>query len=404
MEDVYVLGAEMTPFGKFHDRTLRSLAEEATLGVLKSVDMRPNEVGAAFVGNAVAGVMTGQENIRGQVLLRNTGLYGLPIYNVENACATSSTAFQLAWMSIASGQFDSALVLGAEKLTHADKKKSLMAFDSSLDLSERAELEELLDLPASERGTKSIFMDLYAAGITDGRSSKHEAASPKQRALVAVKNHENGSRNPKAQYRTPVTVDEVLNSRTIAEGLTLLMCAPIGDGAAALLLGNEKAAAAKQRKDVKIRATVCVSGRGDHEDQVPSVERAAELCYGEASLEPSDLDLAEVHDAAAPAEIALYEQLGFCRDGDGGELIESGDTWLGGRLPVNPSGGLLSRGHPIGATGAAQIAELYWQLTGQAEDRQVESPRFALAQNGGGFVGTDSAAMCVTILESARSW
>lgn len=400
MPNAFVIGAGMTNFGKFPDRDLRSLAEEATASALASSGVTSKDINAVFAGNAVAGLITGQENIRGQVLLRNTGIVGVPIFNVENACATSSSAFHLAWMSVVSGQYDVVLVLGAEKLTHIDKSKSLAAFDSSLDLGELPAIEKRIGFDTAQRGKRSIFMDLYAAGVVEGDSQGSESSTPLQQALVSVKNHRNGSLNPNAQYRNEVTADEVLASRKITANLTIMMCAPVGDGAAAIVVANEEWAKRNKSRSIRVRGTAFVSGRADDVGMESGLKRAAALCYERAGLGPSDIGVAEVHDAIASAELSIYEGLGFCPKGEGGALVESGHTQLGGRLPVNPSGGLLSRGHPIGATGAAQIAEIYWQLTGQADRRQVAGARIGMTQNGGGFLGTDAAAMSVNVFES----
>jgi acetyl-CoA acetyltransferase len=393
----------MSRFGKFTDRTLRDLAMEAVSAVLADVGIEPERVEAAYVGNGVAGTLSGQENIRGQVMLRHSGMLGIPIINVENACASASTAFHLACMAIASGQYELVLALGAEKMTHPDKRKVLTVFDSSVDLSELPQLEQRLGLDPSQRGTRSLFMDLYAAGETDARPPDAPRPTREQMALVSVKNHEHGSRNPFAQYRETVSVDEVLESRPIAGDLTLLMCAPIGDGAAATLVASREWMRREGRDGARVRASVLVSGRGDNSMMASSLQRASERAYTQASVDPRDLNLIEVHDATAPAELSAYEDLGLCQRGEAAVLIEQRQTWLGGRVPVNPSGGLLSRGHPIGATGIAQIAEAYWQLTGRCGDRQVEGARLALTQNAGGFLGSDVAAQCVHILERPAS-
>lgn len=401
MNPVYVVGVGMTRFGKFPELSLRDLAAGAVRDALQWADVSPDQVEAVYFGNAVAGTLTGQENIRGQVALRYTGLLGVPIVNVENACASSSTAFHLAWLAVASGLYDLVLAVGAEKLTHPDKRKTLTAFDSSVDVSELSDLTARLGITPEERGTRSIFMDLYAAGLADGIEADSLPMDRRYMALVSVKNHYHGARNPLAQYQKEVTVEEVLASRPVAGPLTLLMCAPTGDGAAAAVLASERWIRREGRRGVRIRASVLVSGRGDDRHKEPAIRRAAKKAYEQAGAGIHEMDLLEVHDATAPAELSIYEGLGLCDREEAGFLVEQRKTWLGGTLPVNPSGGLLARGHPIGATGLAQIAEVFWQLTDKAGSRQVEGARLALTQNAGGMVGTDAAAVAVHIFERA---
>ena len=411
----------MTRFGKFLDRGLRDLAEEAVRNTIGDAGIDVKDVGAAYVSNSVAGLITGQETIRGQVVLRKTGLMGIPIVNVENACASASTAFHLGWMAVASGMHDCVLALGVEKLTDADKAKSLRAFNAAVDVSELAEIEKRLGRSSEGAMNRSLFMDLYismlnmGASKTNGDSPAEQKATvtgashrgtparsaggltPEQMALVSVKNHHHGSLNPYAQYREEVTVEQVLASRTVVAPLTVLMCSPLGDGAAAVIIVSDEFARRKGLKGPRVDASVLVSGRGDDRSMQPSTRRAAAKAYEMAGMGPQDVDFAEVHDAVAPAEIGIYEDLGFCTPGDGPGLIEDRVTWLGGRLPVNTSGGLLARGHPIGATGLGQIVEVVWQLQGKGGNRQVENCTVGLTQNGGGHIGFDAAAMAVHI-------
>jgi acetyl-CoA acyltransferase len=414
MRDVLVAGAGMTAFGKFLDRSVRSLAEEATAEALADAGAAPSEVDTAFFSNATAGVLTGQEMIRGQSALRHTGVLGVPIVNVENACASASSAFWLAWMAVASGAAEVALAVGAEKLTHPDKARSFAAIGTAVDLEElgapvRDPLARTLlagsPLPAAadadpgapgRGGGRSPFMDIYAQMTR--QYMDRSGATPADFARVVVKNQGNGKLNPKAQYGADLTVEEVLASREISPPLTLLMCSPVSDGGAALVLCSERAAARLGADTVRVRATVLVSGRDRGPDDDGAVERAVRRAYDAAGVGPDDLDVVEVHDAAAPAELMVYEELGLCAAGDGPKLLASGETALGGRVPVNPSGGLLSKGHPIGATGCGQLVELADQLRGRCGARQVQGARVALAENGGGFLGTDPAAVVITVL------
>jgi len=410
-EQVVIAGVGMTKFGKFHDRGLKSLAGEAVGDALKDAGLEPSDVQLAVVGNAVAGLITGQECIRGQVVLREAGIGGIPIFNVENACASGSSAFHLAWSQVMSGRVDVALALGVEKLTHPDKAVSFQAFSSAVDVELVMQLMEALKAAPKQAsdggktagggdggggGGKSMFMDIYAA-IIRGHMAQY-GTTQETIAKVAVKSHHHGSLNPRAQYQDEVTVEEVLASREVAYPLTLLMCSPIGDGAAAALIVSPEYAKKKGLDGPKVAASIIVSGNLPDSGNELAEPRAAKLAYEMAGLGPVDIDVAEVHDATAAAEILAYEDLGFCARGEGGKLVEDGITTLGGRLPVNTSGGLVSKGHPVGATGIAQLCEVSWQLRGEAGARQVDGARVGLAQNGGGFLGNDAAAQAVHIL------
>jgi acetyl-CoA acetyltransferase len=353
------------------------------------------------------------------VALRHTGLLGVPMVNVENACASASSAFFLACMAVGSGAVDVALAVGSEKLTHEDRSRSFAAIGTAVDQQQVAELQQWTSsgsagsplperadsLPGEVRasaageggGKRSFFMDIYAANSRDYMN--RSGATRQDFAEVAVKSHRHAALNPYAQYRTEVTVEDVLASREIAPPLTLLMCSPIGDGAAALVVCSPDAARRLGAR-VRVRACTLVSGRDHEPGEAGAVERASRAAYEQAGAGPGDLDVVELHDAAAPAELMTYEELGLCGEGDGPALLASGATWLGGRLPVNPSGGLLSKGHPIGATGCAQLVELTDQLRGRCGQRQVPGAQLALAQNGGGFLGSDAAAMVVTVLST----
>jgi acetyl-CoA acyltransferase len=391
MRDVFIAGAAATAFGKFVTRSLRSLAEEAVAEALEDAGAGPSDVDAVFFANAAAGVITGQEMIRGQSSLRHTGLLGGPLVNVENACASGSSAFHLAWLSVASGAADVALAVGAEKLTHPDKMRTFAAFNGGVDLDE-------FEPPKEDGGPpKSLFMDVYA-GLARDYMQQTDATS-RDLAQVAVKSHENGAKNPKAQYRKPVTVDQVLASRAISDPLTLLMCSPIGDGAAALLLASEDQLLRLSGDPVRVLATTMISGQEGAARADSVVRRAAQRAYEQAAISPDDVDLVELHDAAAIAELIVPEELGMVPEGGGLELLRSGASAIGGRLPLNPSGGLLAKGHPVGATGCAQIVEIVEQLRGRCGERSVPRAGIGLAENAGGWLGDGPAVATVTILK-----
>jgi acetyl-CoA acetyltransferase len=402
-----IAGIGMTRFGKHMETGLKALGAEAVQAALKDAEIDPPAVQAAFVGNAAAGLVTGQECIRGQVILRSIGMGRLPVINVENACASSSTALNQACAMVSAGYYDVVLALGVEKLYDPDKKKSFAAFSGAVDVELVAAFIEALKQSAKAQGAesaggagekRSMFMDIYAAVAR--MHMQQYGTTARQFAAVAAKNSYHGSLNPRAQFREALTVEEVLAAPMIVEPLTRPMCSPIGDGAAATIVVSEaKARALGISTPVRVVSSVLHSGWDHGVDEPGTVEVCAREAYEEAGVGPEDIDVIELHDATAPAELIGYESLGICPKGDGGKLIDSGDTRLGGCIPVNPSGGLLRKGHPVGATGLAQIVELTEQLQGRSGKRQVEGARIALAQNGGGAIGIDAAAMCVTILK-----
>jgi acetyl-CoA acyltransferase len=396
VRNAYVIGVGMTRFEKSR-RPLKELVVEAVTQALADASAETADVQAAYVGNAVAGLLTGQEMIRGQVLLRPLGIESIPIFNVENACASAASAFHLGWQAVAYGVHDVVLCVGAEKLTHPDPSVGLSAIGTAVDVEARAEMAAAMGTEPDAK--RSFFMDIYAAMTKEYMS--RSGAKVEHFADVVVKNQHNGALNPRAQYGGELTVDEVLEAREIVWPLTLLMCSPISDGAAAVVLASSGARRRlNARPGPRVRASVVVSGnRHDSNDPTAgSTGRAAALAYETAGIGPEELDCAELHDATAPAELMAYEQVAFASPGEGPELMRSGQTKLGGRLPVNTSGGLLAKGHPIGATGIAQLCEATWQLRREAGPRQVEGARVALTQNGGGWLDGDSAAMSVHIL------
>jgi len=398
----------MTNFGKFLDRSMKDIAGEAVKGALDSAGVDKSKLQVAVVGNATAGLITGQEMIRGQVVLREMGIGGIPIINTENACASSSTAFHVAWMYVASGMYDIALAVGMEKLYHEDKRRSFQAIGAAVDVewvqqmqaaAKAKEDAEKSDNPGVAEGAgekRSMFMDFYAA-FARSHMAKY-GTTKEQFARIAVKNHYHGSLNPHAQYREVYSLEDVLASPPVAEPLTRLMCSPIGDGAAATVICSAERAKQFTTKPVYVRASVLGSGF-DRQPGDPDVTRTmVQKAYDMAGVGPEDLNVIECHDASAPAELILYEDIGLCAPGEGGKLIDSKATYVDGPIPVNPSGGLISKGHPIGATGVAQIYEIFTQLRGEAGDRQVKNPRVGMTENGGGMVKGDPAALAVHIL------
>lgn len=390
MREVVVAGVGMTRFGKFLDRTFPSLVGEAVTIAFTDSGAAAEDVGLVYYSNSAAGVVQGQEAVRGQHAVRGSGLEGIPLINVENACASGSTAVNQAWLAVAAGQVDVAVAVGAEKLNHEDRTRAFAAMVSALDQDRLEEIRS--DLGSA--GTGSVFMDVYARFARWYR--ERSDATPEDFARVAVKNHAHGALNPKAQYGGTLTVEEVLGARRISGDLTLPMCAPMSDGAAAAVITTPEVAARWNARPVRLLATVVGAGRpGVYGALVPDVARRA---YEMAGLGPEDVDVVECHDAASPAELIAIEELGLCAPGAATSLLRDGATTLGGHIPVNPSGGLGSKGHPVGATGIGQLVELADQVRGRCGDRQVPGARIGLAENAGGYVGPDAAAATVTIV------
>jgi acetyl-CoA acyltransferase len=406
-EEVFVVGVGMTRFGRWLDRSLKSLVAEAVLQALKDASCRAADIEAAFFSNTTQSIIEGQHLIRGQIALREIGIESVPIVNVENACASGSTAFYQAINHLRAGAADIALVVGAEKMFDEDRLKSAAVFDGGWDVHESKAVAERLrsigdgfPTPAGRGpGVVSPFMELYAS-LAKGHMSKF-GTTERQLATVAAKNHRHSTLNPLSQYQNDMSVEDVLAGKLIAWPLTLPMCSPISDGAAAAILCTKRALPRlSHARPVSVLGCALASGSSrewsDAEGHI--CRRAADKAYEEAGVGPKDMSVAEVHDASAFAEIVQIENLRFCEIGEGGLFSERGETALGGRIPVNPSGGLESKGHPIGATGLGQIYELTQQLRGEAGARQVADARLAIAENGGGFIGVEEAAAVVTIL------
>ena len=408
MEKIYVVGVGMTRFGKLLDRSVKDLTAEAVGAALADAGARPADLDAAWFSNAAQGRMEGQDSIRGEIALRAMGIQGIPMANVENACASGSTAMNAAVHFLRAGAGQVALAVGVEKMFSEDRARMFALFDGGWDVHAVEETKRQLlalgvgvEVPAGTTSTRpySVFMDVYAALARF--HMKTFGTTREQMAAVAAKNHQHSVENPLSQYREAYSVEQVLAAAPIAYPLTLPMCAPVCDGAAAAVLATESAL---RRFDPGRAVRVCASAlRTGTERRPEEVEkhvsrRAALAAYEEAGVGPDEISVAEVHDATAVGEIIQIENLGFVPFGEGGPASTRGETRIGGRIPVNPSGGLESKGHPVGATGLAQIHELVTQLRGEAGRRQVEGARIAIAENGGGLCGIEEAVCCVTIL------
>ncbi|MBN1613986.1 MAG: thiolase family protein [Deltaproteobacteria bacterium] len=414
MRKVKIIGGAVTKFGRHLDRNMKSLVAEAVNGALASAGIDKGMLQGAWVGNAAQGLLNGQECIRGQVVLRAMGIGGIPVVNVENACAASATALNGAWAMVALGEMDVAVAIGMEKMYMEDKSKVIAAFTGGMDVEMlpvimenfkkqeeqvRKELEALGQAGKEKSGQRTVFMDVYAIGAR--RHMTKYGTTQRQLAAISSKNHFHSSMNPFAQYQNTFTIEEVIAAPEVAWPLTRPMCSPIGDGAAAVIVCSDEFARRTGAKGVEIAA--CLLGSGEDfppGGKNPTLQKLSRRAYEKAGLGPEDISIAELHDATAFGELYVTEELGFCKEGEGGPFAEAGHSTLGGKLPVNVSGGLESQGHPVGATGVRQIVELYWHLTGQAGKRQVEGAKVGLAQNAGGTIGEGEAALSVTILKA----
>lgn len=379
MQDIYIHGGAMTRFGKHPGVLAPELAQQAILKALDDAGVSRGEIQAVYCANVLGGM------ILGQLIVRDLGFKGIPVYNVENACASGATGVHLACHALLAQQYDTVLVLGIEQLTALGGGTiPLQRNDHKTELYAKAGM--VLPAVYAMRGTRFL----------------HErGATPADLAAVAVKNRRHGALNEYAQQRSETTLEEVLASRMIADPLTLLQCCPSQvDGAAAVVLGTRRRG---ERKAVKVLSSAVVSGlREEARDDILDAEitaRAARQAYEQAGVSPGDVNVVELHDAFTIAELLYYEALGLAGRGEAVSLLHSGATALGGRVPVNPSGGLLAKGHPLGATGVAQMVEILWQLQGRAGARQVPGARIGLTQcTGGGIAGVDHAASSVHLL------
>lgn len=388
MRPVYVVGVGMTRFGKHVDASYKDLAVAATRTALADAGLPPSSVQSAFVSNALGASTSHQEMIAGQVVMHEIGVADIPVFNVENACASASSALHLAWMSVAAGVTDISLAVGVETMTNAPRAEVARAIGRGVDV----DIYDGGDAP----GGRSHFMELYA-GLTRAYMER-SGATVEVFAEVAAKNYRHGAANRFAQFGGAVTAADVLASRMIIDPLTLMMCSPFSDGAAAAIVVGGDALQRCTGLPIEIVASVIASGASDPAVDGNAVAKASRRAYETAGIGPHELSMAEVHDAVAPAELWEYEDLGLVAQGDGAKLVAEGATALGGRIPVNPSGGLVAKGHPIGATGLGQIFEAVMQLRGKAGARQIPDCRFALTQNAGGYLDVDNAAIAIHIL------
>ncbi len=408
MREVAIIGAGMTPFGRHPEKGIKELVKGAVEAALGDAGLESGRLEAAYVGSAAPGLMTGQEQIKAQVTLSAMGIDTIPMYNVENACASSSSALNLAWTAVGAGLYDCVLVVGFEKLYDENRLKSYMALGTATDIEngEQYMLDFQKHLGIADQvfsdgagKQKSVFMDMYA--FVTRRYMERYGLTQKHFAQISVKSHKNGALNPNAHYRKEVTLEEVLNSGEVSYPLTRMMCSPVSDGSAAVIIcSKEKAARLTGQVPVWIEASVVGSGKLGYDMEDTLTRRVGQKAFETAGIGPEDVDVIEVHDATSPSEIITLLELGICPSEAAAKWIEEGYLEIEGRIPTNTSGGLASKGHPIGATGLGQIHEVVCQLRGTAGPRQVPSrPRIGMTQNGGGILGIDGAAMAYHVLK-----
>jgi acetyl-CoA acetyltransferase len=381
---VFVVGVGMTAFGKF-ELSLADLGRESAFEAVQDAGVSRRDVDLIACGSARSGSLQARESGVGQLIGWELGIQGVPVYNEKAFCASGTMALSVAHTRLLAGLGEVALVVGVEKMSRRSEKGKPLTSDGMV-------LEGELGF------TPSVYYAMAAK-----RHMAIYGTTREQIASVAVKNRRHASSNPKAQYRKTITLADVLGSRPIVEPLNLLDCCPTGDGGAAAIIATEDAVARLGLRPLaEVRA--CVVGSGLYSENLRdmtsfNLDRAtATQAYEQAGIGPSEVDVAEVHDSFSIAEIIHYEDLGLCERGEGGKLVQDGATAIGGRVAVNPSGGLLNRGHPLGATGVAQIVELTEQLARRSGARQVEDAKVALAHISGGFHEGDFATSGVTIL------
>ncbi len=378
MTAVHVVGAGMTRFGKHPDRDAADLGAAALMEAVDDAGIDPRVVEAAYVGHVFQGMVTGQR------VLAQVGLAGLPLANVENACSSGATAIREASLAIRAGENDVVVAIGTEHLT--SKFQGALTPDPS----------------DPEAAVGATMPSVYA--MRARRYMEEYGMTREQLALIPVKNKGNAARNPLAHFRTPITVEEVLESRPIADPLRLHDCSPVTDGAAAVILMSDRAAKKYANgRAVRLAASALRTGSVDTTPTSMTFEpltwATAQDAYERAGVGPGDVDFAEVHDCFSIAEVLRVEGLGLFEQGTYPDAVERGDAHIGGRLPVNPSGGLIGKGHPLGGTGVAQVVELVRQLRGECGDRQIEGAKVGLAHcRGGKAVGIEGAACTVQIL------
>lgn len=387
---VFVSGVGMHKFGRFLDVNMKELARPAVNSALADAGIEVGDVQALFFSNALAGLITGQESIRGEIVGYPLGLAGIPIHNVENACASGGNALHLAWMAVSSGLYDTVLALGVEKANLADRQRTFQAYAAG------ADVEEMFATSAGAGSDRTPFVDRQArlaGALFDERGVTLEAL-----ARVASRSLESAKLNPFAHRRFGASPQEVLDARAVVPPLTSLMSSPISDGAAAAVVTSRPPAGASGRSVRILASRMATRPPKDRPSAPNAVESAAIAAYEQAGLGPKDMDFAELHDASVAYELMAWTDVGLCPRGDEQEWAMTGVTHASGSMPVNRSGGLVGRGHALGASGLAQVHDAVQQIRGEAGDLQLERARTAVLEIGGGVVDWLTAAAAVHIL------
>jgi acetyl-CoA acyltransferase len=414
LRNVYIIGSDTLKYGKYLGVSHEELTRQTVEACLKDAKLSKEDIESVHFGNSQWGYSHGQHAIRGHLAMRKMGIDTVPITNHEAACATGSLALHTAYKDILSGMYECSLAVGVEKIIQEDKQKTFASFGMYIDTSDPAGVFKTWDdwqannvklkIPETELKERSPFMDLY--GYMARWHMDQYGTTQEQLAIAASKNHWHSSMNPKAQYQFEVSVEEVLNDYPVSWPLTRAMCSPVGDGASSAIVCSEeflkRMPGDVQKRAIKISACVYMSGDNRPLNDRPSTNTiAGQKAYETAGLGPDDVDIAEVHDATIIGEIMNIENMGLCPIGEGGPFTASGATRLGGKIPVNTSGGLVSRGHPVAASGLGMMYELVTQLRGEAGIRQVENAKVGLCENGGGMIAFKEAGVVVTILEGS---
>jgi acetyl-CoA acetyltransferase len=409
MTTIHVCGVGITPFGRYPDKSIKQLTKEAVSSALQDASCKIEDVQAAYFSASTTGYLQGQNFVPGQIALRDMGFEGIPMYNLENACASGSSAFNLAAQALRAGDQDIVLAVGAEKMYIEDKARMFGVFDSGWDIETLEQnrnnllaLGEGVEVPEGTTSPRpySVFMDVYAAFCR--QHMRNFGTTQRQIAAVCAKNHQHSVHNENAQFRDAYTIEQVLAAPPITYPLTLPMCAPVSDGSAAVILCSEaglRKLGGDGKRAIRVLASIVQTGTqrdpSDYGNHITAL--AAKKMYEKAGVGPEEVDVVEVHDATAMGEIIQAENLQLVPFGEAGPAAERGDFTIGGRVPINPSGGLESRGHPISATGLAQIHELVTQLRGEAGARQVEGAKVAVQENGGGLYGHEEAVAVLNL-------
>jgi len=383
VEKVCVIGAGSTKYGKLED-SISDLTIQASADAIQSAGIVPKEIKAGYISN-VFGVADKQVHL-GPVVMSNLGIPERPSLSIESACGSGSVSFREAYANVAAGFYDVVLVTGVEKVTQTGTEWTTTYFSYCSDFFYEGQ---------SGASFPGLFASMARAYLTEFKATEEDFA------MVAVKNHENGFLNPKAHMRKKITVDDVMNSPVVASPLKLYDCCPFSDGASSVVICSEKFAKDHSKDHIQVigsgrgGSSAALQGR-QHLTTIPSTKIACEAAYKMAGITPKDVDFAEVHDCFTIAEVVDTEDLGFFEKGKGVDAVREGQTKRNGEVPINPSGGLKSKGHPIGATGVGQVVEVFDQLTGQAGERTVNDAKIGLTQN----FGATGASCAVHIFQS----